>query len=316
VRATPVIAAATLAALALAPAAAGHGVLRREGPVLHYSASDPMVGANVTISSPKPGILEFFDTTSPGGMDWGPCLPVNQRKSRCPDKGVDRVLVEVFDGDDTVDVRIPNPVELRGGSGNDLLAGGYGADLIAGGSGNDLLAGGPGADTVSGAEGDDQLDLRDGFADVASCADGNDALLADELDPLDPASACETVDVAPAPPDTSPPRIDLEVGHRIQASRSGALPIPVALDEPGTIELEGRLEIGGRPAGELKGASAEPDAPDQVWTLRPRPSKAQRKSMGRALEHGDPIVAELDLAATDEAGNPVSLSDRVKVRPR
>ena len=142
--------AATLALLAIAPAASGHGILRQEGDVLRYTAPDPTVGATLTISSPEPGTLEFFDTTSPGGMDWGPCIPVNERKSRCPAKGVARIEVEVYDGDDTVTVRVPTPVDVRGGAGADRLTGGYGPDALAGGSGDDALSGGLGADAGRG----------------------------------------------------------------------------------------------------------------------------------------------------------------------
>ena len=291
-RAVFALGAAMLAFLAVAPAASGHGILRREGDVLRYTAPDPMVGATLSVTSPEPGTIEFFDTTSPGGMDWGPCIPVNERKSRCPDKGVARVEIEVFDGDDSVAVNVATPVEVRGGAGADRISGGFGADEIAGGSGNDSLSGGLGADAVSGAEGDDSIDVRDGVADVYSCGEGADAVTADPADGADPLdlAGCEAPDVAPAAADTTPPAI--EVGAKsTRPSRSGALPIPVSLDEPGTIELAGEVLIGGDDAGALRPVSAAPDAPGQVWTLRPGLSKSLSKKLERALARGKRVDA-------------------------
>lgn len=316
-RAVFALGAAMLAFLAVAPAASGHGILRREGDVLRYTAPDPMVGATLSVTSPEPGTIEFFDTTSPGGMDWGPCIPVNERKSRCPDKGVARVEIEVFDGDDSVAVNVATPVEVRGGAGADRISGGFGADEIAGGSGNDSLSGGLGADAVSGAEGDDSIDVRDGVADVYSCGEGADAVTADPADGADPLdlAGCEAPDVAPAAADTTPPAI--EVGAKsTRPSRSGALPIPVSLDEPGTIELAGEVLIGGDDAGALRPVSAAPDAPGQVWTLRPGLSKSLSKKLERALARGKRVDVDLDIAAADSSRNAAEAGKRVRVKPR
>lgn len=69
----------------------------------------------------------------------------------------------VFDGGaggDSVIVsaRVPVPVTLRGGPGDDLLVGGGGNDLLLGGSGEDVLLGGPGNNRLVGGPGDDLLD--------------------------------------------------------------------------------------------------------------------------------------------------------------
>lgn len=48
-----------------------------------------------------------------------------------------------------------NAIEMKGGSGNDILLGGSGNDQIDGGAGNDVLFGRGGADTFTGGEGDD-----------------------------------------------------------------------------------------------------------------------------------------------------------------
>jgi hypothetical protein len=172
-------------AMTLLPAAAasGHGVIRREGSVLRYTANDPGVGATLTVSSPRAGTADFFDTTSPGGMDWGPCLPRTERLSTCSTRGISRIEIEVFDGDDLVTVRVGTPVRVLAGDGADRVTGGYGDDVLAGGSGSDTLTGGLGVDTFDAADGDDAVQARDGVADRLSCGLGNDTGAADRSDP-------------------------------------------------------------------------------------------------------------------------------------
>ncbi|HEU4392441.1 MAG TPA: hypothetical protein VFR04_02260 [Solirubrobacterales bacterium] len=62
-------------------------------------------------------------------------------------------------GDDTVTVarEVPIPVTLRGGPGEDWLAGGGGGDKLVGGPGDDVLVGRAGADSLFGGPGDDRL---------------------------------------------------------------------------------------------------------------------------------------------------------------
>lgn len=71
-------------------------------------------------------------------------------------------------GDDsvTISAKVPVPVTLRGGPGDDRLRGGGGSDKLVGGAGDDTLHGrgggdwifgGPGRDTLYGGVGDDRL---------------------------------------------------------------------------------------------------------------------------------------------------------------
>ena len=306
-----------VAAASLVPVAAalGHGVIVRDGEVIHYTAFDPLAAATVTISSTEAGTVQFRDTTSPGGMDWGPCLPLNEKKSRCETNGVSRIDVQVFDAGDSVKAQMAVPLDVAGGSGNDSLTGGFGADAIAGGSGDDSIGGGLGADTVSGAEGNDLIDVRDGIPDSVSCGDGADTLIADETDPVQEAAAlgCESIEVAPAPPDTVAPEIELGPEEKLAISKSGALPVPAALSEPGALSLGGRLLIDGEDAGKLGEASAAPDSPGQFWTMRAElPAKLEKKAR-KAIERRKPVAAKLELSGADAAGNVSSLGDRVKV---
>lgn len=62
-------------------------------------------------------------------------------------------------GDDSVQVasKVPVPVTLRGGPGNDRLSGGAGSDRLIGGAGEDVLVGRGGDDWLYGGPGDDRL---------------------------------------------------------------------------------------------------------------------------------------------------------------
>ena len=108
----------------------------------------------------------------------------------------ERIAVFGLGGHDAllVDSKIKKPVELHGGSGNDVLHGGsghdalfgedgndslfgrVGNDLLFGGSGNDNLYGGRGADRLHGELGADKLFGEDG-SDLLLGGLGNDRLL-------------------------------------------------------------------------------------------------------------------------------------------
>lgn len=115
------------------------------------------------------------------------------------------LVVDAGDGDDKVIVLGDQPVEIRGGAGDDQLMGGAGADLLIGGegddlmhggggndvlagdgpmagtSGNDILRGGDGDDWVYGDGGDDQL-FGDAGDDLLAGGDGADMLLGGDGD--------------------------------------------------------------------------------------------------------------------------------------
>ena len=255
-----------IAVTAAAPAA-GHGVIRREGSVLRYTAPDPGIGADLHVSSPRPGTVQFSDKVSPGGMDWGPCIPVTEKRSTCSTRGVSRIEVEVYDGDDKVTVRAATPVRILAGEGNDRVAGGYGADVLTGGSGADAITGGDGRDILSGDEGDDSLEARDGAPDQLACGAGSDRAT---TDPSDPATECESLARGAARRDRDPPRPRLAGARLKRVKGARSVQVRVSMDEPGTVRIGGRVLVGGRVVGRLWPARARPDAPDQVWTVRLR----------------------------------------------
>lgn len=78
------------------------------------------------------------------------------------------IFVYGGDGDDdlAIELDIPNPTEMYGGEGNDVIKGGSGMDVMFGNGGadkikargaNDIAVGGPGEDTVAGGDGRDVL---------------------------------------------------------------------------------------------------------------------------------------------------------------
>jgi len=208
VTATRAIALALAGAAFLAAQASGHGVISREGNVLRYEVTNNAgVGASLKVSTPETGILEFEDTTSNGGVFWGPCTPVTEKKTRCESRGVSRLEIRSDENDDSLRAEIAIPVDVLGGFGDDRIVGGYRADALEGGLGADRITAGLGRDSASGGEGDDVIDVRDGVADSVSCGGGFDTVRADSSDQpgLVPLLDCESVDVGPPPPDQGPP---------------------------------------------------------------------------------------------------------------
>jgi Ca2+-binding RTX toxin-like protein len=82
---------------------------------------------------------------------------------------------------------------VDGGTGSDVLVGTGGGDQLFGGAGGDVLDGGGGADLLAGGADGDTIRARDGVADLVSCGDGADGVVADQLDAVD---SCEGVDAA------------------------------------------------------------------------------------------------------------------------
>ncbi len=227
-------AALTLAAmLALAASASAHGVITKQGSVLTYTATNncqPVpCPSTLVVSAPETGILVFEDNTSLGGIFWGPCIPVTEKKARCSSSGVTRIDL-VFDAnDDSATVATAIPIHAIGGLGNDRISGGYGADLLEGGPGADTLVGGLGGDTLRGDDGDDAIDARDGLPDSVDCGAGLDSASVDQTDPPDLITAfgCETVALEnlppPPPPPDTPPDTKLTKTPARQMKRDAAL---------------------------------------------------------------------------------------------
>jgi Ca2+-binding RTX toxin-like protein len=191
---------------------------------------------------------------------------------------------------------------VTGGSRDETIDGGAGDDKLEGGFGNDTITGGPGHDVINAEQsasqcgilqsctlpfGNDTIDVRDGEADQVSCGIGNDKVVADALDTIDP--DCEVVDRAGAGggPGTPPPgggskgggkaktvKLTLKLGKvsRRAALRSG---IPVTVIAPAAGKLSGTAVKSGRT---LAKGSAKAKAGKKV-TLRLKATKAGRKRL-------------------------------------
>jgi hypothetical protein len=299
-------------AMAFAAAAAGwppveahaHGVLRETGDTLRYAAADAGRRATLTISSPRPGIIEFSDSTSPGGIDWGPCKPLTERRARCQSAGVERIEVEVYDGDDRVNVRVPTPVTVNGGEGDDRLEGGLGADELRGGSGNDVIAGGEGADVLDGSVGDDLIRSRDGQADTLACGEGSDTLEHDSADEsaLGQLLDCESRSMADPAPDSAAPELEFRGPARQRLRRGRRVALRVQADEPARFKLKGTVGIGRR-RFRARRTRASSDAPDQTVTITLRLGRRATRAARAAQKAGRRVKVRFVVTATDDSRN-------------
>jgi Ca2+-binding RTX toxin-like protein len=80
---------------------------------------------------------------------------------------------------------------LGGRGGADRMSGGKGPDRLNGGDGNDRLRAGGGTNRLSGGGGNDRLFARNGLEDRVRCGRGNDRVVADAVDNVQP--DCERV---------------------------------------------------------------------------------------------------------------------------
>ncbi len=137
--------------------------------------------------------FEVYDDVGPLVSGTG-CGSLSPNLARCAGNALG-VQVDAGAGDDLIGLwSLQIPVELRGGEGDDALAGGRGPDQVWGGrgvdsirghagedrlsgeEGDDFADGDAGADTVLGGEGDDILDGRAGDGDVLSGGGGRDLI--------------------------------------------------------------------------------------------------------------------------------------------
>ena len=136
--------------------------------------------------------------------------------------GNDRITT---DGGGFPGPRLPVPVVVTGGPGEDAIAGGAGADTLVGGDGSDGLDGAAGADTLVGGTGGDAIEARDGVADVVDC--GPDADIA-QTDAADSRAGCEPPGGLASPPPSPAPAPPPPPAPRLVPLRSMAVTIAFA----------------------------------------------------------------------------------------
>lgn len=132
---------------------------------------------SVRLSQDGTGYL--IDSNAPLEAPQGVCVHREEREDAliCEAAKIASFEVNAGAGDDSVTIaaKVPVPVTLRGGSGDDRLFGGAGNDKLTGGSGedalygragNDWIFGGRDDDVIYGGPGDDRLVGNSGFNEV------------------------------------------------------------------------------------------------------------------------------------------------------
>jgi hypothetical protein len=255
---------ALLAALALAlPVSAGASEVAVAGGVLQLTGDPGADDLQIVVDATPPASLvvkEGFDTVRAGPG----CTANASGSASCPLDDVTSVLARLGDGDDTLQSRLPVPVDaageggddgllagdppppyapapatLDGGDGNDRLSGtsagdtlrgGAGDDAFDGHAGNDVLDLGPGADSVNDLAGDDTVEARDGTADRVDCGPGNDTGF---FDAVDVATNCEAGILPPRPAADCTPDIERPTSAALRRLRStGSLVVTAAAPAP------------------------------------------------------------------------------------
>ena len=174
------LATSVVVASSLAPAARAALVVRDDVDAADVTFTADPGEANRVVVREEPGGFRFVD---PGSvLRTSTCTQVSAHEVFCP--GIaETLIVEVGDGDDTVDVSGAAIALVDGGDGADVLvaafaAGGEGADVLRGIHVGGRLRGGPGDDTVVGGPRNDVLAI-DGGRDRLDGGPGNDSYVVD-----------------------------------------------------------------------------------------------------------------------------------------
>jgi hypothetical protein len=170
--------ATSLLLLALAPAAAQAATVAVDGDALRIVAAPGE--HNAVAVAPALSGVSVDDAGAPLTAGAG-CVPQGTALLCSP---APRLEADLGDGDDSLELSLSLPADLRAGAGNDRLA------VL--GPAAATLDGGTGADTLVGGDGSDSIVLRDRLPDSALCGGGRDSVRAEVLDQLD--FACERVD--------------------------------------------------------------------------------------------------------------------------
>ena len=301
---------ALLAALVLAlPASAGASTVEVAGGVLRLTGDPGGDDLQIVIDATAPASLvvkEGFDTVLAGPG----CTANAGGTASCPLDAVTSVVARLGDGADTLQSRVPVPVDaageggddgllagdppppyaaapatLDGGDGNDRLSGTSAGDTLRGGAGDDAFDGhagndtldlGPGADSVNDLSGDDTVEARDGTADRVDCGPGNDT---GYFDAVDVATNCEAGILPPRPVADCTPDIERPSRAALQRfRRTGALVVTAAAPAP--CGVGAKVLLGGRA---LTSARAAAGASTVRLRLRVRGAALRRMRRARTL---------------------------------
>ena len=267
---------ALVAALTLAlPAAAGASTVGVADGVLVLTGDPGGDDLQMVVDAGGTGsvvVKEGFDTVVAGPG----CTANPGGTASCPLDAITSVVARLGGGDDSLQSRLPVPVDAAGEAGDDALLagdppppylpapatldGGDGADRLSGTSAGDTLRGGtgddafdghagddvldlgPGADTVNDLSGDDRIEARDGTADRVDCGPGTDT---GYFDAVDVATHCEAGILPPAPAADCTPELERPSRSALRSfTRTGSLTVAAAAPAPcgvgATVLLGGR----------------------------------------------------------------------------
>jgi hypothetical protein len=270
------LAALALAAGAAAPAAqattaaVADGVLTVTG---GPGTDELQIVADATTAPPTLVVKQSFAAVLPGPG----CSADASGSASCPLDAISLLRVALGDGDDSLQVRVPVPVEafgeggddallagepsppfapapatLDGGDGadrlggtvlNDTLRGGPGDDAFDGHAGDDVLDLGPGADSVNDLSGDDRVEARDGTADRVDCGPGTDT---GSFDAIDTALNCELGVLPPAPVADCTPDVRRPALAALRRLRATGTLVVAAAATDSSCGVRARLLLGGR----------------------------------------------------------------------
>lgn len=147
--------------------AAPVSAVRIQGDTLSFVAAERTLNRVVVEPHPnQPGAVRIVDTGS-NIAPTTPCVAEGSTTAKCPLAGVQRIVLDLGDGDDSGSNLLCKPTLMYGRGEDDQLTGGCGNDVLVGGPGKDKLRGGWGDDQLFGEGGDDFLDGEQGLGDMA-----------------------------------------------------------------------------------------------------------------------------------------------------
>lgn len=228
----PVLALVTSTALLLVTGTAAAGTVGIDGDAVHYEAAPgefnelyiALQGGEFTIQDGTGGTRDTLPVTArpPCRHDATPQPSPGLMDAYCPPQGVERIAIELGDGNDFGEVggmaSTDYPATVDGGPGADRIWAGPQADDVHGGPGNDTLTGNAGRDVLAGDDGDDAIDAADALPDRVSCGPGYDSVSADVVDAV--ADDCELINIGPGQPQQvimngpAPPLLDTLLAKR------------------------------------------------------------------------------------------------------
>jgi Ca2+-binding RTX toxin-like protein len=161
-------------------AAQAAAVAHAEEKLVNVLLSGGPGGNVISIEVSQDGRQYVIESVAPLEVGGGLCSHPEGKETEldCEAAAIGGFEVNAGPGNDvvTISAKVPVPVTLRGGSGDDRLVGGSGPDKLIGGSGADTLIGRAGMDWLLGCAGNDKL-IGGSGDDILNGGEGQDVLI-------------------------------------------------------------------------------------------------------------------------------------------